>query len=846
MNRKFLFFLLALHLILPEAYPQNEDPSTEEIIEALRSEEGVSLTPPSQFFTDDDLCLPHNTLIDNAKDLCEAAVASPACQELDENQRMDCETEQPSEALNFWHFAKGCGSGVFQSVKAFLGFIWDRVKWLWRNSTSQQARSESYEQASEYMNSVNLYLNTEYEKAYGEVSSPFRKTKALARMSMAIGEELLSSVMDLISQRFEAIGCMSVQARSEVICQFLGEIFVPPVSGLVLLRYGIRATGKFPNLARAFDKLDSMSPRTRRASNRARLNEAESLLGRNLDRNQRDAVIQAHEVGRGEVGRDGTPARIGNYTQAHLHQKARILKEQGFREGEIRTLMENGIVGLSEVESRGFMGIVADIFRRNPPPPPSPADIARVNPPVRIAPRRARPVAPPTEAIRYRYKGREYSIDPPPNTPRENVWPARGNQVAVPRSSKHGGGFTNGEIIGRNEDGSIQVAFKNAEGKWGEKPLDPDRLFRPVSSDLHHINIETEVSIPRRDGSRSNGEITAIRDDWALVSWDEGDKWVRFEFLDTPVGRGFEVARRRGLTPRESIGRIPGADDIQIGKFFQDSGGRIFTIAKVTVDGQSSHRVFYRSNSQTMFRLLPARNERATGMPGYDKGPEEDTLTLSSEIQAALSERARSLDRRSLDTLDSKELDGIIPINRNRNDYQNYERSSDYVGRTVSQRTILQDREVSLRDGYGRHFAEPEDMHIRYRNNQPNYETPIRTYQVDPPSPVYGNVTAYVYPSHNDRLEYTLLRDQSGKVWFGDIGYRVTPLSPHGLRRDAIDSEGLTMPLWEYEDGIPRGYGGRNERPRGRRGEYSSAWNYIREIPEIQRWYRENNLPIPR
>ena len=842
MNCKSLFLLLfALTFMLPRAYSQSNDPSTEEIIEALRSEEEV--TPLSQFFINDKVCLPHRQLTDSIKDTCEATIAAdPACQGLDEEQRMDCQQE-PSYSLDFWHFVTGCGGGVFQSAKAFLGFIWDRVKWLWRNTTSQQVRSESYEQASEYMEGINLYLNTEYEKAYNEVSLPFKKTKALARMSMAISKQILNSVTEMISQQFEGIRCMNVQARSQLICQFLGEIFVPPVSGLALLKFGMKATKTFPNLTRAFDQLENISPRGRRANNRTRLNEAESLLGKNLSREDRDAIIQAHEVGRGETGKDGTPARIGNYTTAQLRQKARILKEQGFNQNEIRLLMENGIVGLSEVESRGFLGIIGDVFRRDPPPPAPPADVARINLPARVALGRARPRAPPSSrGLReVTWKGQSYEVEPPPVRPRRPVDLHEGSHVTVPRSD---GSFTTGRIKETLPDGHLNIVFEDVDG-WKQKPVHSDRLLGPLSSDIDHIEVGSDVSISRSNGTRSNGEIALIEDDFALVAWNTGNretgtKWVPMESLRQPIpeNNGFALAFQRGLAPRSSIGRVQGADDIKIGKFFQEKNGRIFTIAKVTVDGQSSHRVFYRSNSQTMFRLLPA----IRGDGWYDKGIGEDSLTLPPEVQAALSQRARSLNRNQIEQLEPKELDGIIPVG---DGYIDYLRSNDHVAHTVSQSAILREGEPkSLKDFYGRYFRKPENVHIEHRSNQPNYETYTNTYQLD--SPVYGDVTAYVYSSNNGRLEYTLLKDESGKVWFGDIGNRQTNLSSHGLRRDAIDTENeLTMPLWEYEDGIPRGYGQRNERSRGRKGEYSSSWNYIRRMPEIQRWYRENNLPIP-
>ena len=892
-----------------------QEPSTEEIINALRVGQSVGFTLLPTLHVYKDLCLPPSQAASNLNGVCEAVLASSVCRGVEENRRLDCQTfggnSLSSFALDFWHFAKGCSGGVFKSVKEFLGFIWDRMKWLWRNSTSSRARSETYDQASEYIDGINLYLHTEYDKAYSEVSSPFRKTKALARMGMSISQQLLDSVMELISQQYQQLGCLNFEAKSKVICEFLGDLFVPPISGFALLKFGIRATRRFPNLERAFDKIGSAS-RSSRAQNNARIREAQNFLGRPLNSRERNAVIEAHEVGRGEAGRDGTPARIGNYTQAQLRQKARILKENGFNRADIRSLMENGIVGLSKIESTSFQIIVMSMFSQNPPDllgrplksrerdaiieaheigknqvgkdgtparmgnytqaqlrrkaqilkesglsqsdiqllmqrwdfdlseaesamflgivrnmfrgnsaSSSSADISDLlNLPVRITARDARPGSP--SAAR----------------PRGSIAPYKGNHVAVPRD---GGGFINGEVDSVLPDGRVRVVVQDVNGNVLEKEVRSDQLLEPLSPGLHHIQIGSEVSVPRSNGDKSNGQIKSIKDGQALVTWPVdnnrvAERWVPFESLGKPIGKGYEVARQRGLMPSQSI-RVRGADDVKIGKFFQDGDGRIFTIAQVTVDGKSTHRVFYRSLSQSVFRVLPAVNGNH-----YDKGIGENALTLSPEVQAALSERARSLDRRSLDTLNPRELDGIIPVDN----YENYLRSSDHVSHTIGQSTILRreiKRDIPNNSNNLRYFANPRNVRIEYEGNRPNYERHINSYRLS--SPVYGEVTAYVYPSNNGRLEYTLLRDENNRVWFGDVGDRQTSLSPHGLRRDAIDTgDELTMPLWEYTNEIPQGYNVGRER-RGDGEQYSSTWGYIREMPEIRRWYRENNMRIP-
>ncbi|GIL18453.1 MAG: hypothetical protein BroJett040_22040 [Oligoflexia bacterium] len=77
--------------------------------------------------------------------------------------------------------------------------------------------------------------------------------------------------------------------------------------------------------------------------------EAEKVVGRTLSPSTLDAIQEAHLVGHGEVGADGTVARIGNYTDKQLLKKARILKTKtDLTPTERRLLFKNGIVGDSE------------------------------------------------------------------------------------------------------------------------------------------------------------------------------------------------------------------------------------------------------------------------------------------------------------------------------------------------------------------------------------------------------------------------------------------------------------------------------------------------------------------
>ncbi len=79
----------------------------------------------------------------------------------------------------------------------------------------------------------------------------------------------------------------------------------------------------------------------------------ELLLPRELKDTELDAIIAAHDVGKTERGLVGDSTEIFDYTFPHIAKKAEILKAAGFTSEEIRTLMENGIVGNGGIPAGG-------------------------------------------------------------------------------------------------------------------------------------------------------------------------------------------------------------------------------------------------------------------------------------------------------------------------------------------------------------------------------------------------------------------------------------------------------------------------------------------------------------
>lgn len=75
------------------------------------------------------------------------------------------------------------------------------------------------------------------------------------------------------------------------------------------------------------------------------------LSGRELYPGQAEAVQDAHDLFRGKAGKDGAPARVGNYTEDQLHAKVQLLIDAGFTPVEAKALVRNGIAGEGGVEA---------------------------------------------------------------------------------------------------------------------------------------------------------------------------------------------------------------------------------------------------------------------------------------------------------------------------------------------------------------------------------------------------------------------------------------------------------------------------------------------------------------
>lgn len=199
--------------------------------------------------------------ISNLTEICKIVTNSEVCKNVPKKDLLNCSSPDKAMYADAWDFIKGCGNGVFNSVKDLLTFFWDIMVWAWDNTTSSEARGKTSQQAQEYIAATKLYLNTEYQKAYARSTPPMREMKAVGSMSGAIGRMLINKVTETVQQNYREFGCFNNEAKSKYICKLIGDVFIPPAGFVAFLKYGPEAAKQFPNLKKLFNNKKEESNR---------------------------------------------------------------------------------------------------------------------------------------------------------------------------------------------------------------------------------------------------------------------------------------------------------------------------------------------------------------------------------------------------------------------------------------------------------------------------------------------------------------------------------------------------------------------------------------------------------
>ncbi|MBA3722348.1 MAG: hypothetical protein H0W88_08095 [Parachlamydiaceae bacterium] len=136
----------------------------------------------------------------------------------------------------------------------------------------------------------------------------------------------------------------------------------------------------------------------------------------------------------------------------------------------------------------------------------------------------------------------------------------------------------------------------------------------------------------------------------------------------------------------------------------------------------------------------------------------------------------------------------------------------------------------------------PED-----KNLHPNFEKCLAAKEFE--DPLYGKVTAKVFPSNDNNLQFLFYEVEDKRAFLiGIERVKNNPINCYGVRKQAENPQGLDAPLLEYEGQIPL-----KNRPMQCPGpvykqlnnKYMNNWNFIRKLEIIQLYYKDLRIEIP-
>ncbi len=169
--------------------------------------------------------------------ICKIVTKSSLCRDVEREDLLRCDDIQNSSQFSFWEMLQGCGEGVVDFLSEIPEMIWQMLRWSWSHVTSSEARRETYDEASEYMGMIKLYVYTEYAKAKADSSNVF---EALAKLNRHFSHLFLKSLQNYINQKYASFGCLNFEAKSQVVCQAGSEVvgmFATPFGVVKFLGY---------------------------------------------------------------------------------------------------------------------------------------------------------------------------------------------------------------------------------------------------------------------------------------------------------------------------------------------------------------------------------------------------------------------------------------------------------------------------------------------------------------------------------------------------------------------------------------------------------------------------------
>jgi hypothetical protein len=199
-----------------------------------------------------------------------------------------------------------------------------------------------------------VFLNTQISKKKGKNLS-LEEQEFLAyneklreesiRQKKGQSFSILEAAEKLLKEQGIKLQCYSPKAQAAMICEATGAVLTIAVPALYASR-----VANLKRLAGLKEEADEMTKLASAAkseilqvnntlTDEQRIQKAAETIRRNLNKNEQEGVLAAHNVG------ESSGHGFGTYNANELREKERILREAGFKTEEISLLMRRGITG---------------------------------------------------------------------------------------------------------------------------------------------------------------------------------------------------------------------------------------------------------------------------------------------------------------------------------------------------------------------------------------------------------------------------------------------------------------------------------------------------------------------
>lgn len=265
---------------------------------------------------------------------------------------------------------------------------------------------------------------------------------------------------------------------------------------------------------------------------------------------------------------------------------------------------------------------------------------------------------------------------------------------------------------------------------------------------------------------------------------------------------------------------------------FLDTGSHC-VLTLIQIQNKVYPRVFYLSNSQGCWRVMPVMNKYHGR---YGKGLAESDTQIPFKLNFAL---------HTLPLNDKDDFESFKDIVKNSYD-GNF---SDSYEEGIQVETFITEPEIDNFQKGDRVIPWtpfPQTIKLPEDNALPNFKSSpvIRTVELRH----YGKIEAKIFNSKDQTKSYLFYEAKDGKVFLAGVEEtQNNPISIFGVRKKGLALHGCDSPLLEYIQQIPKDFEpiDPSQNKYVDDSQYMNNWNYVREIPLIQMYYREQGRVLP-